>query len=334
MNAFGVRTNLTPIEDAISFSYFHPLSPSELRPWQIKRQAPLRAQGDVALVFDYVEGDAIVDADIVVVDPQGAASPRPFRAKGSKAGKLAIVLNENEAALCGSSEDALSLHGADVVVVKRGPKGATVFERGGATTDVPAYWSDRVFKIGSGDVFSAAFAHYWGEKNFRPADAADAASRSVASFVDYHALPLPSLEALTQVRRIETGTKPSSIYIASPFFDLAQRWMLEELCRCFDLLGANFFSPLHEVGTGLSAAETAKADLKGLDGASVVLAILDGGDPGSAFEVGYALSHSKRVIVLAERLSENHRASLKGMGCEIATDFTSAVYRAIWASLS
>ena len=56
------------------------------------------------------------------------------------------------------------LHAADVVVVKRGCSGATVHRPGRDPVAVPAYRSARVFKIGSGDVFSAAFAHHWGER--------------------------------------------------------------------------------------------------------------------------------------------------------------------------
>ncbi|WP_375167134.1 MULTISPECIES: PfkB family carbohydrate kinase [unclassified Bradyrhizobium] len=85
----------------------------------------------------------------------------------------------------------MSRHGAAVLVVKRGPRGAIVYQVGDDPIEIPVYRSETVFKIGSGDVFSAAFALHWGERAIDAATAADIASKSVAHFVDGHALPLP-----------------------------------------------------------------------------------------------------------------------------------------------
>jgi sugar/nucleoside kinase (ribokinase family) len=79
-------------------------------------------------------------------------------------GRLEVLLaNEEEgAALLGlkPGAGAADLEGlldyAEVVVVKRGPKGATVLERG-ARTDDPAVEVDAVDTTGAGDAFDAAF---------------------------------------------------------------------------------------------------------------------------------------------------------------------------------
>ncbi|WP_236960205.1 PfkB family carbohydrate kinase [Methylobacterium durans] len=198
LHAFGVTASVRPIDQRISFSYFHPLSPALLEPAEPTAQAPLAVSGDIVLRFGFVEGDAVVEARRAVHDPQTGQAAQAFRANGSRAETLAVVLNQGEAEVAtGAAGDdvgaaLLAAHRADVVVVKRGCEGARVFRAQGAPADIPAYRSERVFKIGSGDVFSAAFAHHWGERGLEPAAAADLASRHVAHFVDYHALPLPA----------------------------------------------------------------------------------------------------------------------------------------------
>lgn len=336
MHAFGVTAQVRSIDRKISFSYFHPLSDALLEPADLSRQAPLTVSGAVVLRFDFVEGDAIVAASRAVYDPQGGMG-RAFGANGSRADTLAVVLNQDEAETATGTAGAdvgialLAIHQADVVVVKRGCAGARVFQAGVAPIDVPAYRSDRVFKIGSGDVFSAAFAHYWGERGLDPLAASDLASRSVGHFVDYHALPLPAATDLADMTALPMGA-PGLIYLAGPFFDLAQRWLIEEALDRLRTLGAPVFSPLHEVGTGLPASETATADLRGLDRCTAVLALVDGSDPGTVFEIGYARAHDKPVVVLAERTPIRDLSTLAATGCEIVGDFTSALYRAVWAS--
>jgi sugar/nucleoside kinase (ribokinase family) len=77
-------------------------------------------------------------------------------------------------------------------LAKCGVRGALVIEPGRYPSGVPAYHSERVFKIGTGDIFSAAFAYYWMEKGLAPRDAADRASHTVASYTE---APTSSLQA-------------------------------------------------------------------------------------------------------------------------------------------
>jgi hypothetical protein len=49
-------------------------------------------------------------------------------------------------------------------------------------------FSQTVFKIGTGDVFSAVFTHHWCEKNELPAAAALAASKAVAFYAESRSL--------------------------------------------------------------------------------------------------------------------------------------------------
>jgi len=330
--AFGCAAHVHQIQDAISFSYDYPLSLPHRHPSIVTPNPAIVVQGRTVLRFGFVEGDAIVQAERAVFDPQSHDPLEAFGANGSRADHLAVVLNESEAKASDGAVDAAALmrmHGAEIIVVKRGPRGATVFERGRDAVEIPVYRSDTVFKIGSGDVFSAAFALYWGERGLDAASAADLASRSVSSFVDGHSLPL---DDATNHRGVAVRTfDRGPIYLAGPFFDLAQRWLIEEAFRILGEFGAEVFSPLHEVGTGLSADAIAEADLQGLRNCSKVLALLDGADPGTVFEVGYARALGIPVVALAERLEAQNLTMISGSGCEVTHDFTTAIYRVIWA---
>ncbi|NJO36163.1 MAG: nucleoside 2-deoxyribosyltransferase [Rhodospirillales bacterium] len=336
MEAFGVAAAITEIDADISFTYFHPLSTPELHPDPIIRQPPLKVAGEVVLRFGFVEGDVVVSADRVVYDPQHWDDVLRFHENGSQAGTLAIVLNEKELQLStGQYEEAdgaqalMARTGANIVVVKRGPRGAVVYD-GELTAHVPAYVSESVFKIGSGDIFSAAFALGWAEQRLTAVEAADAASRAVAHYVaSRSALLLPGMASIGEAA--PDGTV-GSIYLAAPFFNLGQRWVVEESVRALKALGATVFSPLHDVGTHGNAMHIASKDLEGLRSACAVLAILDGEDAGTLFEVGYARDRSIPVVVLAEAPRPESLTMLVGSGCRVVRDLTTAIYHAIWAA--
>jgi hypothetical protein len=324
-------------ESQISFSYLHPLATPKIYPaiGAIKIHDPMMVRGDVVLRYGMLEGDAIVDADVAIYDPQSAFDVIPFAANGSRAGRLALVLNGYEArSLSGQADprDAarwlLREQKAEVVVIKMGAAGALVVTTRG-DAQVPLYRTERVWKIGSGDVFSSTFAALWGCRSFEPDQAADYASRATASYCNTRALPVPDLDELTRTMNDPVEPGAGRIYLAGPFFDLAQRWLVEEARSDFLSMGAQVFSPVHEVGPG-PAALVAPADLDGLNKCQVVFAILNGLDPGTIFEVGYAVQKGTPVVALAQNLKDEDLKMVAGTGCEIVDDYTSAVYRTLW----
>lgn len=195
---------------------------------------------------------------------------------------------------------------------------------------MPPYRTEKVFKIGSGDVFSAAFAYYWAERGLDPVSAADAASRSAAYFVSGPNLPLPDVESIRVGSPVITGTSPRKVYLAGLFFHLSQRWLIDETLDCLERLDLQVFSPLHEVGTGGGARRIAAADLAGLNQCDVVLALLDGIDPGTVFETGYATAVGTRIVGLTERVEAYQMTMLQGTGAKVTRDFTTALYMTAW----
>jgi nucleoside 2-deoxyribosyltransferase len=340
MCAFGVTAVLTEIPLDIGFRYVHPLAQPTLEPDVVPPHKALDACAEVVLRFGFIEGDAVVQAKRAIYDPQGTADLTSFRENGSTADALAVVLNEEQLHAASRTSDiesgarcVLGEWSADVVVVKAGIRGAFVVEPSAAIVTIPAYWSERVFKIGSGDVFSAVFAYHWGERHVPASVAADIASRAVSAYVEDRCLPVPSQSVLAGRHPIPIATQSGRIYLAGPFFDVAQRWRIEETRDCLNALGAKVFSPLHEVGVSNDEVYIATSDLDGLKQCTAVLAVLDGNDPGTLFEVGFARALGIPVVVLAESASTRSDLTMfRGSGCEIVDDFASALYRAAWAA--
>ena len=223
------------------FSYTHGLASPKIQHLEPRRPS-IQIQADKVVLFGFIEGEAIVHANYVVYDPQNTIDPQPFRKNGSSARHLAVVLNRSEACTLGGlcdgtpselAEAIFSTSGAEVVVLKLGAFGAMVFD-GQSEVLIPAYQTEAVWKIGSGDTFVAHFAYHWMEKGLPPAEAASLASKGTAYYCNTQGFP--TLKQLTRFAplpvnlsgRFRAGYVPN-VYLASPFFTLAQLWLVEEI---------------------------------------------------------------------------------------------------------
>lgn len=330
----------------IWFRYRHPLAKPTIFQANLSVAQKHHISTKDALVFGMIEGRPQVTANRVVYDPQDGHRSKPFDFNESTAKELAIVASLSEAqAITGERNTAdaatklLSSPSCVAVVIKCGPQGALV-----ATPTsqrwVFAFPSENVWKIGSGDVFSAAYAHAWLAEGKDPLESAWFASRMVTAYVNSRQEAFTPeemgrirAEAATAVlhktmpaaREIPKG----QIYLAGPFFTTAQQWLIDEARSAFLDMGFRVFSPVHHVGRG-GANEVAPADLIGLDDSSLVFAILDGLDSGTIFEVGYARAKGIPVVGVAEACDDNALTMLHGSGCLITHDFTTGIYTACW----
>jgi hypothetical protein len=293
------------------------------------------------LCFGMLEGAAAqFGADTVVYDPQDPGHPAWFRARGD-AKRLAYILNEGEAKLLSGEATAnlaaaaiAARENAEVVIVKRGPFGSLIWTRE-QSWEVPCYRTPVIYKIGSGDIFSAVFFFEWAVKDQSPQDAAHAAARATAIYCSTggepqvlrpggyapEKIPWPASEPPLVTRRI---------YLAGPFFTTPQRWLVAEAYRVLRSLGQSVFSPFHNIGLGPPEKVVTK-DLKGIDESSLVYAIIDGVDPGTLFEVGYARAKGIEVIALAESQDGESLTMIEGSGCHIYHDFAASLYECCWA---
>ena len=331
--------NFTPVatEQSISFEYIHCMSIPIIRPWPplIKVNEVIEVSGDLVLRFGMMEGSARVDANRCVYDPQSATLPESFAANGSRANRLAIVANRAEISKIGDNADPveaakqlLSSEPAEVVVVKSGAAGAYVVETD-AVTHIPAHLTDNVWTIGSGDVFAAAFALSWGVEELSAVEAAEYASRAVAFYVNSRSLPLPRKAKVESADFPKASVANGTVYLAGPFFSIGQRWLVDEVKRCLQDLGVSVFSPVHDVGVGPADSVVTK-DIQGLGKCDAVLAILDGLDSGTLFEVGYARAHEKPVYAIAQSVSSEDAKMLVGTDCRLFDDLVTALHHVAW----
>lgn len=337
-NDRNIEIVATASDRLISFNYFHPLSTPVISPapGRLGTLLPIQAEAPVVLRFGMLEGDAIVNANRAVYDPQSAFMSQRFADNGSRAAHLALVLNRGEATRMSGNDDIemaadvlLRDESVEVVVIKQGSSGALVATRKG-NSRVPAYITDSVWKIGSGDVFSSVFAYYWGVEELEPVVAAELASRATAHYVSTRHLPALPQSKLLQMPYVAAKLVQGMVYIAGPFFDIGQRWLIEEAKADLESMGAKVFSPIHDVGLG-SADRVAEADLHGLNKCSVVLAILNGLDPGTIFEVGYATSLQIPIVVLAQNVKDEDLKMIVGSKVTIVSDYCTAIHKTIWS---
>jgi hypothetical protein len=196
---FNIKDNFVNIEETVLFEYYHPLSKpvaySKVFLLPIISLPELKAE--FILFYGLIEATIQVDGNFVVYDPQNGI---PFSKTNSKAQHLALVLNRLEVLTLANmtSSGDLSLAGkllleqehAEVVIIKDGSNGGLIVTPSGVDY-FSVYQTTKVWPIGSGDIFSAAFAWQWVIEGKSPAEAAIFASQCAAEFCETQSLPLP-----------------------------------------------------------------------------------------------------------------------------------------------
>jgi len=319
----GVITNTVFRHSSIVFAYFHPLSYPHIEPPRetLSRLPALQVKGEAVLRFGFLEGDAIVTADRAVYDPQTWRNPQPFSANGSTAGELALVLNELELREAAGifNLDHAALHlineaSAQVVIVKKGACGATIYDAEGNVSHVPAYRSSKIFKIGTGDIFSTVFAVYWAERKMPAAQAADLASRSVSLYCETRKF---EFDPLSLSQRVPVAARVGArICIEGGSESIGQRYTLEEARFALRELGMEVICPENEQEVGVGNADA-------------TLVINDGLSPQALIRIRKSQVAGKPVVVLHER--SNTTITLT-KNIEATDDFASAIYLAAWAA--
>lgn len=338
-DALSIKTTKYPTKDAIGFVYDYPLRTPVIypRPDMIERAAEMAFEAENILYFGMLEGNAKVKGNKVVYDPQSPVCPVGFKATGSEANELAIVINYKEAQNIVGSKDLSEIkkyffeqEGAVVIVIKMGPKGAVVYTHADEVI-IPVYKTGYVWPIGSGDVFAAIFAYHWMEGGRTAAEAAQKASFSTAIYCNSKSFRFEHPGYQENILPISIADFPKGkVYLAGPFFTLSQKWLVNEVMTNLHHLGLQVFSPLHEVGLGEPGSDVAVQDLLGLDDCKIVFAILDGLDSGTLVEIGYALRMKIPVIAYVENEAETDLTMLIGTGCVIEKDLTTALYKCLW----
>tara|TARA_R110000850_G_scaffold254614_1_gene380270 strand:+ start:156838 stop:158031 length:1194 start_codon:yes stop_codon:yes gene_type:complete len=335
----GINSKFLLIERSVEWDYYHPLSPPVAINLPSKIYDIPRIKGENFLYYGMIEAQTKIEGNYVVYDPQNHKS---FKETRSTAKHLALILNKKEALLFSDSDQTnlegigkslLSTENAEVVVIKNGSQGALVFHKS-EVTNIPVFETEKVWPIGTGDIFSAVFAWKWIIEKCSPHQSAFEASKHVAHYCQTRTLPLNLGTAVYQ--EITNPSIGNKIYLAGPFFSIGERYLINEFRNSLMDFGNRVFSPYHDAGilmddyTNEQAKQIAEIDLKQIEDCNVVLAVATGKDLGTSVEIGYALSLGKKVIVFAENLNRNDLPMLIGTGCEVIEDFSTAVYKASW----
>ena len=332
-HAFGYTLDPIRRSAPMGFAYETPISTAR---WTYHAEiVELTASAANVLAFGMVDADWSITADQLVLDPQhGDLLAMLDSTEVSR--EVAVVLNGHEAArLTGLSPKEAGARllglGANVVVIKQGALGGLVFH----SNEIESYGpipTETTRTIGSGDAFTAGFASVWFENPDDPLAAAQFGSRVAAahSLADVPQVSQGVLDSLPAALGYCSG-RPPKIYLAAPFFTTGERLMLETVRIALHDAGLEVFSPLHEVGAG--GDEVAARDLHGLDDCDAVLALLDGADPGTVFETGWATNAGIPVVGFTAHPELHDWTMLRGTGARISADLTSAVHLAAWAAI-
>lgn len=342
LESFSVVPNLLP--HTVRFDYFYDLA-SPFVSNRTVTHTPIPVTGEHIVRFGMIEGTAVVSGSMVVYDPQNMGAPESFTANNSSAERLAIILNKYEASLLtglvdvtpeSMAKELIRSQGAEVVVIKMGPLGAFVYHNGNGVR-VPAFRTDAVWTIGSGDTFVAHFAYHWFANPDDPVGAAHHASIATSYYCLTQGFPTQdqlsrySPEAIQVSEAYKNGNRPL-VYLAGPFFTLAQRWLVEQTRDNLRSMGLRVFSPVHDVGFG-TAEDVVSLDLKGIEECDLVFAIVDGLDAGTVYEVGYARAINKPVIVYCENEKEEDKKMMIGSDCRVYKDYVTAIYQTLWEAV-
>ncbi|GAA5032276.1 PfkB family carbohydrate kinase [Microbacterium fluvii] len=342
----GITTRNVGRDRAVGFHYRAPFVEPMIRGNAASLDHPFDVAGEDVLAFGIVErGARQITATTLVYDPQSTddALFTQERPPWDAPARLAISANAMETrAFTGgvdvedAAREMAETLGAEVVVTKAGARGCLVTERDSQRqTWVGAHPTATVHKLGSGDVFSAAFAHAW-QRGSEPVDAARFASAATAWWCDGNGVQLSPAALAGEAPEagsdeLDNAGRAPLIYLAGPFFSIEQRWLIDQCKTFLESAGARVFSPVHEIGLG--GPEVAEADLAGLSRCDAVFAILDGWDPGTLFETGWATARSIPVVAAGGMGHAEGATMLLGTGAEQHADYTSAMYRAIWRGL-
>lgn len=345
--------NILEEDHAPRFSYLNPLAPPHLS-FKVKSDRRLTAvcEAECAMIFGSLEASPRIKAKVAVYDPQNPRNPVHLWESGSTAERCALVLNHYEA-MAISGERSLfdaartlqrqllaatdSLY--EVIVLKMAHAGCWVCSRDSIEA-LPAYRTDKVFSIGSGDVFSSAFYAKWALEGLSAVKSAEFASRYTARFCCSGVVPSSEAEDETVTKHIKAlpTVDPSApvrkkrIYLAGPFFSQAEIAFIGFLRSLLATPWTEVFSPFHDVGYG-GADVVYEKDIDALENSDVIFAVLTGMDPGTVFEVGYAAKAGKPIFCVAEAVLPSNLTMFEGCGAKIDTDLTSAIYSALWATL-
>jgi hypothetical protein len=334
--SIGVQITAVKVPETTFFTYEHPLAnPIFCEPVMDENMLIVEAKN--VLQFGMVEDRTVVHAERVIYDPQSPMNPHSFWVNGSTTKELVWIANLQEMISFTGCADFQKIktylfeqEKIDAAVIKKGSDGAILIRKNQSDFHIPAYKTEQVWPIGTGDIFSSTFAYSYLIKNFSLEDSAYSASLATAYYAETSALPLPQYIDASRFNEFKNSeTLRKKVYLAGPFFSMSQRWLIGEVRQQLLKFNLDVFSPYHDVGVG-SPQDVVPLDIEAIKKSDIVVAILDGLDPGTLFEIGFARALNIPVVAFNENNSGESLTMLIGTGCKIEADFSTLIYKTFW----
>lgn len=343
LKTFKILGKAIPSSEIISFEYYHALSAPNIHFMNnyLEVQEKTSITEEIVICYGMMEApNPQINANYLIYDPQSEKEPSMIFENDSTYSHLSVILNVEEAKRFTGEKNINDISAKffqmtdnlEVLILKDGPFGAHVFYSE-EHHHIDAYETHNVFKIGSGDIFVAVFGYFWAKEKLNPLEAAKKASLATASYCNNKVMQIGKLDLAYENKfnkvKVDKESFSKKIYLAGPFFTMADRWLIEEAKFQLEKFGANVFSPLHDVGYG-KAELVATEDLKGVDNSDILYAVLNDYDPGTIFEIGYAISKEIPVVIFIENKTDINMTMFEGSGCIIEKDFSTSIYKVIW----
>ncbi|CAM3689955.1 PfkB family carbohydrate kinase [Sphingobacterium prati] len=324
--------------ELITFKYSFALDNPMIFPSlpNIVKSEHIMISDDNIICFGLLEGEVNIKGIKVIYDPQTAVKPKKFSAFG-EAEKLIYIVNKSEAESISGSKDIKDIktfffkeEKAYALIIKNGPHGAKLYYDQ-YEFDIPSYITSNVHKIGSGDIFTGSFGYYWLEKDLPLEKCALYASLSTAYFCDIQAyIDTSSIENKQYKEHVFSDLSEKQVYLAAPFFSLAELILIDKIRTAFLDFGVKVFSPFHDIGFG-DDESIARKDIEGLMKSDIIFCVFDNLDSGTLIESGFALAHDKKIIGYQRTCEKNHLLMLKPADIKLYDNLTSAIYNTIWS---
>lgn len=328
----------TESDEIITFKYSFALDNPNIFPniLNIKKTKDIESNDTNIICYGMLETNFKVKGEKIIYDPQTSLRPVKFKEIG-KAEQLIYIVNQNEAKTISSSNNLSDIKNyffeeekVKAFIIKNGPYGATLYYDD-KEFRIPSYISRNVNKIGSGDIFTSSFGYYWMEKNLSLEDCAIYASKSTSLYCDKKVfVDTTGIEEQIFQEFKSKDLSNKQVYLASPFFSIAELVMVDKIRDAFLEFGIKVFSPFHDIGLG-DDVSIARQDVEGINNSDIIFCVFDNLDSGTLIESGYSLARNKKIIGYHRTCDESKFLMLKPGEIKIFNNLTTAIYHTIWS---
>lgn len=329
---------LTKSEYLIAFKYSFALDNPSVFPniLNIKKTENIKVESSNIICYGMLESEFNIKGNKVIYDPQTSLNPKRYSEIGI-AEELIYIVNMNEAKSISSENDLEKIkkyffnsENTHALIIKNGPYGAKLYLKNKEEIEIPSFVTENVNKIGSGDIFTSCFGYYWMSKKLPLEECAVLASKTTSLYCDKKVyVDIKDFE-FDFIEFKKGNFNDKQIYLAAPFFSIAELILIDKIRNAFLELGVKVFSPFHDIGLGDDETIAIK-DLQGIKDSDIIFCVFDNLDSGTLIESGFSLAMNKKIIGYHRTCTDSELLMLKSENLRLFKNLTTAMYHTIWS---